>query len=112
MHSTDRIVLAGTGFGVWQDGRHLASARWVDVSQVRAFNHHELTTDRVRIALRLRNGTEILVHAEHPGFEQFLVAAEARLPGMLRRSAWWSAAVQPDSAPNEMLLFERGVPKG
>ena len=107
MHSTDRIVLAGTGFGVWQGGRHVASARWADVARVRAFRHDAVATHRVVVALRLRNDTEILIHQALPGFEAFLVAAEARLPGMARRSAWWAAMAEPLSAPSEMLLFER-----
>jgi hypothetical protein len=95
---------------VWHGGRHLASARWADVSQVRAFKPGEQTTDAVCVALRLRDGTEILVHEALPGFESFLAAAEARLPGMARRSAWWSAVVQPASARNETVLFERTSP--
>ena len=107
MHSTDRVVLAGTGFGVWQGGRHLASARWADVARVCAFRHDGPTSDGMVVALRLRDGTEILVHQELPGFEAFLVAAEARLPGISRRSAWWSAVLQPAAVRNEVLLFER-----
>ena len=108
LHAKDRIVIVGTGFGVWDGGRHRASARWSDVSRVRAFKQDEAKSDLVCVAVGLRDGSEILVHEEVPGFEPFLAAAESRLPGMQRRSAWLPAVVQPGFAPNETLLFERG----
>jgi hypothetical protein len=111
LHATDRIVLAGTGFGVWEGGRHLASTRWADVSRVRALKHDALTTDLICVAVSLRDGNEILVHEEVPGFDAFLAAAETRLSGMQPRSAWWSTVVQPAFARNETLLFERVPPE-
>ena len=107
MHATDRVVLVGTGFGVWREGRHQASARWTDVVRARAFKRDQLTTDLICVAFGLRDGSEILVHEELPGFEQFLVAAEVKLPGMQPRSAWWEVVAKPAFAPNETVVFER-----
>jgi hypothetical protein len=58
------------------------------------------------VTLGLRDGTEILVHEQLPGFERFLAAAESHLPGMQRQATWRAAGVQP-SVTNETVLFER-----
>ena len=75
--------------------------------RVRVFKLDERTTDLVCVALRLRDGTEVLVHEELPGFESFLSAAESKLRGMQPRSVWWPAIAQSASAPNGAVIFER-----
>lgn len=108
MHATDRVVLVASGFGVWQGGRHVASARWTDVARVRAFTGAEATKDLLHVAVQLRDGSEVLVQEDVPGFEQFLAAAEKRLPGMLARSSWRRRPAQPAGASGEVVLYERG----
>jgi hypothetical protein len=98
------------GFGVWRGGRHLASARWTDVVRVRALGRESELTGRLRIALQLRDGSEVLVHEELPGFELFLAAAEAKLEGM-PGSGTWMAAIQPAVTRKETVLFERDARK-
>ena len=98
------------GFGVWQDGHHLASARWTDVMRVRTLGRESELTGRLRIVLHLRDGSEVLVHEELPGFELFLAAAEAKLEG-LQRPGTWTAAIQPAVTRNETVLFERDARK-
>ncbi len=110
-HATDRVVVVGSGFGVWNGGRHEASARWADILRVRAFTSGAPDSGRVNVGLTLRGGTEILVHDKVPGYQSFLAAAEAALPGMRARAAWL-AEVQPPAAPgSEALLFDRSRPK-
>jgi hypothetical protein len=111
VNATDRIVVVATGFGVWQAGRHLASARWTDVVRVRAFGRDAGATDPSVLGLRLRDGTEILVHEALPGFEPFLNAAETTLPGMSRRAVWLAGMGQSDVAQPETVLFERYPPE-
>ena len=108
MHATDRVVLVASGFGVWQGGRHVASARWTDVARVRAFTGADATKDLLHVALRLRDGTEVLVQEDVPGFEQFLATAEKSLPGMLARSSWRRRPTQAAAASSEVVLYERG----
>lgn len=108
MHATDRVVVVAMGFGVWQGGHHVASARWADVVRVSAVRRDVVPTDGLTLALRLRDGTEILVHEALPGFEPFLAAAHARLPG-IQRGATWTAVRRHGVAPNETVLFERGA---
>jgi hypothetical protein len=107
MHATDRVVLVGAGFGVWHDGRHVSSARWTDVVRVWAVTRDERTSDGVGVGLRLRDGTEVLIRQNLPGFDPFLVAAEGRLPGMLRRGNWWESVAPPGSREIETVLFAR-----
>lgn len=109
-HATDRVVLVGAGFGVWNGGRHEASARWSDVVRVRAFSGVE-PAGAVKVGLTLRDGTEVLIHDRVPGYQSFLSAAESTLPGMRARAAWL-AEVQPPAPPgSEALLFDRARPK-
>ena len=111
MDTTDRIVVVAAGFGVWQAGRHLASARWTDVVHVRALARSVGSADPSGLALRLRDGTEIRVHETLPGFVPFLTAAETTLLGMRRRADWLAAEGAPDGAQRETVLFERYPPK-
>ncbi|MEO8577586.1 MAG: hypothetical protein ABI556_12830 [Gemmatimonadales bacterium] len=107
MDGTDRVVLVAAGFGVWQAGRHLASARWTDVVRVRALGRDAGANDSSVLALELRDGTEILVRETLPGFGPFLDAAETALPGMSRIPALLAGAEQSDVAQSETVLFER-----
>jgi len=107
LHASDRIVVVGAGFGVWQAGRHVASARWSDVMRMRAATRDEATTGRVYVTLVLRDGMEVVVHEGLPGYQSFLAAAETALPGMRPRAAWLAAVQEPAGATDETLLFER-----
>jgi hypothetical protein len=103
---TDRVVLVAAGFGVWQAGRHLASARWTDVVRVRALRRDGETEPPV-LALKLRDGTEVLVQATLPGFGSFLDAAEKALPGMSGRTVLIAGTGKSDIIQTETILFER-----
>ena len=110
MHATDRVVLVGAGFGVWHGGRHAASARWADVTRVRAFGSDEATTGQVGVTLELRDGITVTVHEGLPGFAAFLAAAEQRLPGMRQRTSWSTEVTRPAVVGSEVVVFERGAP--
>ncbi len=75
-HVTGRVVVVGAGFGVWHDGRHLASARWSDVRAIRMDDEGRTTM------LLLRDDTGIPVADDLMGYDMFLLAAEEALPGM------------------------------
>ena len=109
MQDTDRIVLVASGFGVWQAGRHVASARWADVIRASLFKADQPESEMLCVTLGLRDGTEVLVNEELPGFEPFLAAAEDALPGMLRRTTWLAGVRNPAFVQREMVLFERRV---
>ena len=70
------------------------------------------TTTRLIIAVTLRDGTEVLLHEEVPGFEQFLAAAERALPGMRPRASWRGAVTHPPMTPTGTVLFERRARPG
>jgi len=106
-HPTDRVVVVSAGFGVWQGSRHVASARWSDVVRVRAFTRDEATTGRVYVTLALRGGGEVSVYEALPGYQSFLAAAEAALPGMRPRAEWLTSVQEPAGSTDETVLFER-----
>jgi len=98
---TDRVVVVGSGFGVWKNSAHVASARWTDIARI----------DSVRgegIAIKLLDGTNISVDDTLPGYSSFLDAAGAALSGMRR-----AAAIEPRDEDGEAptgILFERREP--
>ena len=107
MDVTDRVVLVASGFGVWQAGRHLASARWADVVRVRVMTRDASATDSSDLTLLLRDGTEILVDGALRGFDPFLDAAEKTLSGISSREVWAAGMEQSRIEGAERVLFER-----
>lgn len=95
------------GFGVWEGGSHRASARWMDVVRVSIRMGGAMSAGGMCLALRVRDGADILVHDALPGFRSFLAAAETRLPGMQPLNAWWPEASLPAAGPDERVIFER-----
>ena len=108
MDETDRIVLVASGFGIWQGGRHAASARWTDVARVRVSTRDQ-PTRAAAVTVTLRDGTEVLLPEGLPGSEQFLATAEKALPGMTVRAVWRPKLAESASAGAEVVLFERVV---
>lgn len=109
MQVSDRVVLVAAGFGVWQAGRHVASARWTDVIRACLFKTDQPESEMLCVTLGLRDGTEVLINEELPGFEPFLAAAEAALSGMRKRADWLADVRSPAFMQHEMVLFERKV---
>ena len=109
-HATDRVVLVGSGFGVWNGGRHQASARWADVVRVRAFIGGEPEPGRVHVGLTLRDGSEVLVHDGVPGYQSFLGAAEAALRSMRPRASWLADVQASGAESSDVVLFDRSRP--
>lgn len=106
-HATDRVVIAGSGFGVWAAGKHQASARWSDVARVRARRTVDGDTTRISIALTLKAGAEVIVSDRVPGYQGFVGAAEVALRGMLPR-ATWLPRLEESGSNGEVVLYERG----
>ena len=111
MDATDRVVLVTAGFGIWQAGRHLASARWSDVVRVRAMGGNAAASDDSVLVLSLRDGTEILVQESLPGFDPFLDAAETTLSGSSRKGSWLAGMGNSGVVEGDTVLFERYPPK-
>ena len=111
-NATDRVVIAGSGFGVWFGGKHQASARWSDVSRVRAFRSSDGHGGGICIGLTLKTGAEVLVHDAVPGYAGFIGAAEVALRGMVPRATWTAELGESGSSASEMVLYERGRVRG
>lgn len=110
-HATDRLVVVGSGFGVWINNRHIASGRWGDVMEVRASKHDKSPSDHVNLVVLLRDGTEVSIKDNLFGYQSFLAAAEALLPGMSHQSEWLPAMLNAElpsnGEPAETMLFRR-----
>ena len=102
-NATDRIVVVGAGFGVWIDNRHIASARWGDVTEVRVRKHDAAHKEGVDLVVVLRDGAEVAIEYNLSGYQSFLAAAEASLAGMRQPS---------NPVPGETILFKRGHVRG
>jgi hypothetical protein len=105
-----RIVVVGAGFGLWLGGRCIAAGKWSDVSRVRAYTRQggDQADDSAGlcVAMTLRDGSEVEVHEEAPGWKDFLGNVPARLPGMPPAAAWVDA-VKALPAGTETILYER-----
>lgn len=106
MHATDRVVVVGSGFGLWQGGRHLASARWSDVVRVRAFRAGDAGGFSIGVALRASD--EVVIPHDLPGCPSFLKAAETALTGMRAPGPWMASEPQMEGANTEIVLYARG----
>lgn len=86
-HETDRIVVVGSGFGVWMDNRHVASGRWSDVAEMRESKLDEAHPDDMRVIVTLMDGTEVSIDSRMAGYQSFLSAAESRAVLFKRRGS-------------------------
>lgn len=75
--------------------------------RVRVLDRHTRAGGRMRLELRLRNGTAIVVDSALPGFGEFVAVAEQRLHGMQPLSTWLPAVATAGTTGSELVLFER-----
>ena len=100
---TDRIVIVASGFGLWLDGRHVASARWGDVSRVHARRAAE--SEGIVVRVSLADGRDVALGEHVSGWLAFLHAASVQLPGMPPVERWRPALADADEA----LLYDRSA---
>jgi hypothetical protein len=85
MDLMSRIVVVASGFGLWRDGRHVASARWSDVVGVHASAPGpDAPVEGVEI--ELADGRVLALDGTLPGWRDFVHAAGSRLTGMPRNT--------------------------
>jgi hypothetical protein len=106
-----RVVVVAAGFGLWQDGRCLAAGKWTDVSQLRA-HLTSSTPSSICLIIQLRDGSEVEIQEEAPGWATLVNALPSKLPGTPVPETWIGElrAAQPDHG--ERTLFERRTIKG
>jgi len=103
----DMLMATAEDFALLRGSRPRGAGRWDDVIRARAFKADEVTTDLICLELALRDGTTFLAHEEAPGWDDFLDAAEAALPGMVPRAVWYPAVTHPPFAAAEQIVFKR-----
>ena len=107
MSKAEILVATSADFTLLRGERPVAVRAWDDVAVVRAFKRDEITTDLIYLALTMRDGSEFLAYEDTPGWEDFLEAAEAALPGFPRATEWMPQVARPAFERNEKILFER-----
>ena len=94
-----RLVVVASGFGLWREGRHEISARWVDVVRV------EGRPDPPRLVVVLADAREMRVDATIAGWADFLAAAPGALLGARAKPSWLPLPSAADGGP--VVLYER-----
>ncbi|MDB4878463.1 MAG: hypothetical protein JWM41_4909 [Gemmatimonadetes bacterium] len=95
------------GFGLWQDGRCLAAGKWSDVARVRAYTRALPDREPICVAIELRDGSEVEVREDAPGWATFVNAAPEKLPGMPAAESWITELRAAPAGAADMALFER-----
>ena len=75
---------------------------WSDIVEIRAYKLDLLTTDEVRFAFSLRDGTVNEVSEEQPGFDEFMAALKSRFPAV---EGWEERVVKPAFGASETILY-------
>ncbi len=105
------IVHDATGFAVDDVGgftaAHRVEGEWRDVTNAMAWKRDLLVTDRVCLALWLRDGRCIELHEEMAGWPSLLEQLPAYLPGCRAVTAWWPEVVAPAFAANPTVVYDR-----
>jgi len=111
MADRGRVVVVAAGFGLWQDGRCLAAGKWTDVSQLRA-HITSSTPPSISLIIQLRDGSEVEIREEAPGWATLVNVLPSKLPGTPAPETWITELRAAPSAESERTLFERRTIKG
>jgi hypothetical protein len=107
MTDRGRIVVVAAGFGVWRGGKCLAAGKWSDIARIRAYAVTVGSSHTVCAAIELRDGSEVEVRSEAPGWMSFVNAAPTKLPGMPQPDAWLPQLASAAPSADSQILFER-----
>jgi hypothetical protein len=100
-----RIVVVGAGFALWSAGRCVSAARWGDVARLRCYTRATSTSKAICAAVALKDGSEVELREEIPGWARFLDAAAGVLPGVRAKLAELPSLARADDV--ELVLYER-----
>ncbi len=103
----DMLVATAHDFALLRRGRPVASGRWDDVQEAHA-TADDAPGGALCLVLRLR-GAAFRASDDAPGWDDFVEAAEAALPGMRPRRAWESE-VRHGAPGQAVAVFARGAP--
>ncbi len=113
MRTIERTIVHhdATGFTVDEAHRrtviHRAAGEWRDVTNAMAWKRDLLVTDRVCLALWLRDGRGVELHEEMAGWPSLLERLPAYLPRCRAVTSWWPEVVAPTFAANPTVVFVR-----
>ena len=95
--------MVSAGFGLWRDGKCLAAGKWTDIAGLRAYRR-DVPPNAICVIVQLRDGSEVEMQQEAPGWASFMNAAASKLPGTPPTSEWISDVQVGDE---ERILFAR-----
>ena len=101
-------MVVAAGFGLWQSGKCIAMGKWTDIARVRAYKSDAGRPGAICLTIQLRDGSEVEVKNEAPGWMSFVNAAHTKLPGMSQPDTWLAQLTEPAAGRREQILFERG----
>ncbi len=113
MRTIERTIVHhnATGFAVDEAHRRAVTRRaegeWRDVTNAMAWKCDLLVTDRIHLALWLRDGRCIELHEEMEGWPSLLEQLPAYLPRCRAMTTWWSEVVAPPFAANPTVVYNR-----
>jgi hypothetical protein len=103
----DILVATARDFALLRGGRPVAGGTWDDVRQAYASVEDAPPGGAALcLTLRLGRGAEFRARDDAPGWDDFVEAAEAALPGMRPRRVW-EPALQRDAPAGPDVVFER-----
>jgi len=99
----DLLPLRVTPSGFVCDGSTASHAiEWSDIVEICAFKIDLFSYDEVRFSISLRNGTDLELSEEQPGFREFVAALKARFPTV---EGWENWVIQPPFETNMTVLY-------
>lgn len=101
-----RVVVVAAGFGLWQGGRCLAAGKWSDIAGLRAYTR-DTQPNPICIVIQLRDGSEVEIQEEAPGWTSFVSALPSKLPGTPAPEVWIPEIRAVPAAESERSLFAR-----
>ena len=90
-----------SGF-VCDDSTASHGIEWNDIVEICAFKIDLFSFDEVRFSLSLRNGTDIELSEQQPGFRELVAALKARFPTV---EGWENRVIQPPFETNMTVLY-------
>jgi hypothetical protein len=101
-----RVVVVTAGFGLWQGGRCLAAGKWSDIASLRAYTR-DAPSNPICVVIQLRDGSEVEIQEEAPGWTSFVNALPSKLPGTPTPDVWIPEIRAVPAATSERPLFTR-----
>jgi hypothetical protein len=106
------ISIQETGFQLLQSGQRPEAAecfQWQEITTAIAYKRDCFAVDLICMAI----ATELMateVNEEDVGWEEFIRAAQIKLPGSVPIDTWWPAVSQPPFSTSQTTVYRKQQP--